>query len=132
MFSAAFLAATVLPFYSEVILYTLIGEGQSLVLLLLVATAGNTLGSLVNWYLGRRLLDYRDRRWFFVSEKQITRGEWWFGRYGYWMLLLAWMPLGGDALPVVAGFLRVPLWKAAPLIAVGKAVRYVVIAWLAV
>ena len=83
LFGSAFLAATVLPFYSEVVLFALLREGGDPVALVTTATLGNTLGAVVNWLLGRYLLHFQGRRWF--------------QRYGFWSLLLAWAPVGGDA-----------------------------------
>ena len=62
LFGSAFLAATVLPFYSEVVLFALLREGGDPVMLVLVATLGNTLGAVVNWLLGLYLLHFQDRR----------------------------------------------------------------------
>jgi len=91
---------------------------------LLVATAGNTLGAVVNWVLGRYLLHFKDRRWFPVNDRQLERSQRWFQRYGVWSLLLAWMPVGGDALTVIAGIMRVRLDVFILLTGIGKSVRY--------
>ena len=131
LFASAFLAATFLPFYSEVVFLALLGGGMEPIALVAVATLGNTLGGLVNWYLGRALLTFRNRRWWPVSQRQLDKATAWFARWGYWSLLLAWLPLGGDALPLVAGTLRAPLWKVAPLLAIGKGLRYAALAFLA-
>ena len=131
LFARAFLAATFLPFYSEVVFLALLADGSGPLLPVVVATVGNTLGGLVNWVLGRALLTFRGRRWWPVSDRQLGRETAWFGRYGYWSLLFAWLPLGGDALPLVAGTLRAPLWKVALLLAIGKGLRYAALAVLA-
>jgi membrane protein YqaA with SNARE-associated domain len=131
LFASAFLAATILPFYSEVVLLAMLPGSDAPLLLWAVATTGNSLGALVNWYLGLALRHFRDRPWWPVSPRQLARAQDWFGRYGYWSLLFAWLPLGGDALPLVAGTLRTPLWKVAPLITIGKGLRYGVLVWLA-
>ena len=92
LFGSAFLAATILPFYSEVLLYALLREGFDPLLLVIVATLGNTLGAVVNWVLGLYLLHFQDRRWFYFSREQIDKAQRWYRRYGFWSLLLAWMP----------------------------------------
>jgi membrane protein YqaA with SNARE-associated domain len=66
LFSSAFLAATILPFYSEVILFALLRAGGDPFMLVVIATFGNTLGAVVNWIMGRYLLHFRDRRWFYI------------------------------------------------------------------
>jgi len=125
LFSSSFLAATILPFYSEVVLFALLRDGNDPALLVFVATVGNTLGAVVNWILGRYLLHFRDRRWFYFSEKQIEKAQNWFKRYGFWSLLLAWMPIGGDALTLIAGIMKVKLWLFLLLVAAGKGLRYI-------
>ncbi|AWL11258.1 uncharacterized protein HMF8227_00762 [Saliniradius amylolyticus] len=127
LFGAAFLSATILPFYSEVILFALARDGEPGWALILVATVGNTLGAVVNWVLGKYLLKYKDRRWFYFKEKQLHRMQNWFNHYGVWSLLLAWLPLGGDALTFIAGVMKVRLWVFLILVGIGKAVRYVAV-----
>lgn len=130
LFVSAFLAATILPFYSEVVLFALLRDGGDPVLLVGVATLGNSLLAVVNWWLGRYLLRFRSRRWFYFTDKQIERGQVWFQRYGYWTLLLAWMPVIGDPLTLIAGILRVRLSLFVVLVTIGKGLRYISIVYL--
>ncbi|GAB3112016.1 YqaA family protein [Pseudomaricurvus hydrocarbonicus] len=130
LFGASFLAATVLPFYSEVFLYALLREGGDPIVLVVVATLGNTLGAVVNWFLGLYLLKFQDRRWFYFSRKQIETAQAWYQRFGFWSLLLAWMPIGGDALTLIAGVMKVRLWLFILLVGFGKALRYVSVVYL--
>jgi len=130
LFASAFLAATILPFYSEVVLFALLQAGGDPVSLVLVATLGNTLGAVVNWIMGRYLLHFQDRRWFYFKQDQIEKAQAWYGRYGFWSLLLAWLPLGGDALTFIAGIMKVRLWLFLVLVGAGKAGRYVSIVYL--
>ena len=130
IFAVSFLAATILPGSSEVLLVALLFERPSdSMSLLVVATIGNTLGSVVNWVLGRAFLHFAGRRWFPVSQRQLDRASAWFGKYGVWSLLLAWFPVVGDALTVVAGTLRVRILPFVVLVATGKALRYVAVIW---
>ena len=100
---------------------------ETLWLLLLVATSGNSLGSCVNWLLGRFCLRYQDRRWFPFSAAQRAKAENGFRRFGLWSLLFAWLPLAGDPLTFVAGVLRVPFWPFLVLVTLGKGARYLVV-----
>lgn len=130
LFSAAFVAATLLPMQSEAILVGLILTGNySLAGLLLTAAVGNTLGAAVNWLLGRGIERFRQRRWFPVKPAQLEKAQRWYRRYGKWSLLFSWLPIGGDALTIVAGILREPLPTFLVLVFIGKLARYAVLAW---
>lgn len=132
VFLSAFLAATILPFSSEIVLGAFYAAGGGgAVVLWLVASAGNVLGALVNWWLGRYLLHWQGRKWFPFKQRQLDRAESWFGRFGVWSLLLAWVPVIGDPLTFAAGFLRVNVWLFLVLVTIGKAGRYAVVLWLA-
>ena len=83
VFGSAFLAATVLPFYSEVVLAAALADGEYCRFALWIgASAGNTLGAVVNWRLGRYAAPWRGRRWFPVSERAMEKAEGWFKRRG--------------------------------------------------
>lgn len=129
MFLAAFGAATVLPFQSEVVFVALQLDGVPIVPLLAVASVGNILGSVVNYGLGRWVEHFRHRSWFPVSEAQLDRAQRWFARWGAWSLLLSWAPFA-DALTVVAGILRTPPLLFLALVAIAKTGRYAVVAGL--
>jgi len=130
LFLAAFLAATLLPAQSEGLLVALLLSGHPWPALLLVASAGNVLGSLLNWYLGRGIARYQDRRWFPVGPAALERARRWYGRYGRWTLLLSWLPVVGDPLTLVAGVMREPLRVFLPLVALAKTGRYAVLVLL--
>lgn len=129
LFAAAFGAATLLPLQSEALLVALLlGSAQPAWMLVLVASLGNVLGSLVNWWLGRYLERYRGRRWFPVSEQRLQQAQRWYGRYGRWSLLLSWLPVIGDPLTLVAGIMREPLWRFTLIVTLAKTLRYTVLA----
>jgi membrane protein YqaA with SNARE-associated domain len=125
LFVCAFLAATVLPVSSEAVLAGLVAAGRGdPALLLVVATVGNTLGSAVNWLLGRGIDALQDRLWFPVSRERYDWASRTFRRLGTWTLIFAWLPLVGDAFTVAAGAARVHFGLFLALVAVGKAARY--------
>ncbi|MFC3691782.1 YqaA family protein [Chenggangzhangella methanolivorans] len=129
LFSAAFLAATLLPAQSEALLVALIlSETQPIWTLVAVASLGNVLGSLTNWLIGRQIDRFKDRRWFPASEAGLERAKNWYARYGRWSLLLSWAPIVGDPLTLVAGALREPLWSFLLLVTVAKTGRYLALA----
>ncbi len=128
LFLSAFLAATILPASSEVVLAGLIVAGRGDPgLLLMVATVGNTLGSVVNWVLGRGIDSLRNRRWFPVTPDRYEQASRIFRSFGEWTLLFAWLPVVGDAFTIAAGAARVNLGVFVALVAIGKAARYAVI-----
>ena len=126
LFIISFLAATILPLSSELVLSTmLLTDSFDKYLLLVVASFGNILGSSVNWYLGKKILIFKDKKWFPANESQIAKGEIYFKKYGIWSLLLAWVPIIGDPLTIVAGILRVKFFTFLLLISISKISRYI-------
>ena len=129
LFLAAFGAATLLPLQSEALLVGLLLSGKYwLWALLAVATLGNVLGSLVNWWLGRAIVHYRDRRWFPVSPAHLEKARHHYQRYGHWSLLFSWVPIIGDPLTLVAGVMREPLGRFLLIVTLAKGARYGVVA----
>lgn len=129
LFLAAFGAATLLPLQSEAVLVgLLLHEPEAVATLLLVATLGNVLGSVVNWLLGRAIERWRDKRWFPFSAAQLEKAQQRYRRWGQWSLLLSWMPIIGDPLTLIAGIMREPFWRFLLLVTVAKAGRYLVLA----
>jgi len=125
MFASAFLAATVFPAQSELVLIGfLTADSHSVIALLAAACTGNVLGSVVNYYLGLGIQTFREKSWFPASESQLERARNFYRRYGKWSLLLAWMPIIGDPLTVIAGVMREPLWSFLVLVTISKVSRY--------
>lgn len=129
LFLAALAAATILPMQSEAALVgLLLTEQYSTLLLLAAASAGNVLGSAINWYLGRWIERFRNCRWLPVGAAALERGQRWYRRYGRWSLLASWLPIVGDPITVVAGILREPLPTFILLVAIAKVGRYIILA----
>jgi membrane protein YqaA with SNARE-associated domain len=97
-------------------------------LLLTAASIGNVLGSLLNWYLGKYLQHFQQRRWFPVKPEQLDKASRWYLKYGKWSLLLSWVPIIGDPLTVIAGVLREPFLPFLLLVTIAKVSRYLVLA----
>ena len=135
LFLAAFGAGTLLPLLpmqSEVVLVGLLLNGRySVGLLLGIATVGNVLGSMVNWRLGRSVERFKKQRWFPVKPHNLASAQRYYQRYGYWSLLLSWLPFIGDSLTLVAGILREPLWRFTLIVALAKGGRYGLVMLLA-
>ena len=118
LFIAAFVSATILPGNSEIVLIAVLAKHpETFWWAIAIATLGNTLGGITSYWLGRLIPDRAD-----------SRALDWLRRYGSSLLLLSWVPLVGDAICVAAGWLRLPAWRSALLLAIGKLVRYLIIA----
>ena len=131
LFVISFLAATILPFSSELTLAGLIvTSNYDNLLLLIVASFGNVLGSVVNWTLGFYSRNLSSKKWFPFKETQIEKSSKWFRKFGKWSLLFAWVPVLGDPLTLIAGLLRVKFLDFIILVAIGKVSRYFVVFYL--
>jgi membrane protein YqaA with SNARE-associated domain len=124
LFASSFLSATLLPGNSEVVLVAMLLSGASQPwLLVLIATMGNSLGGLTNVILGRFFPLREKSRW---QEKAVG----WLKRYGAATLLLSWMPVIGDLLCLLAGWMRISWGPVLFFLCLGKALRYVLVAWV--
>ena len=129
LFFVALLSASILPLQSEAVLVgLLLSESHPVWLLLIVASTGNVLGSLLNWYLGKYLQHFQHRRWFPVKRQALHKAERWYHRYGRWSLLLSWAPFIGDPLTLAAGVLREPFPSFIGIVTLAKLGRYLVLA----
>lgn len=130
LFAAAFIAATIVPFQSEIIFVALQLAGQvEIWQLVVVASIANTLGALVNYAIGKGLARFESKRWFPATPAQMAKAESWFQRWGVWILLVSWAP-AGDLMTVVAGVLRTPVWLFLLLVGIAKTSRYIVLAFV--
>ena len=131
LFVISFLAATILPFSSELTLTGLMATSNyDNSLLLIVVSLGNVLGSVVNWILGFYSRNLSTKKWFPFKDEQIEKSSKWFKRFGKWSLLFAWVPIIGDSLTLVAGLLRVKFVEFLILVTIGKVSRYLIIFYL--
>ena len=124
VFVIAFVSATLLPLGSEPAVFGLVKLSPDLFWpAVLVATAGNTLGGAVTWWMGYGA----ERAYERVKHHQPThlRALRWLERFGAKACLLSWLPVVGDPLCAVAGWLRLPFWPCVAYMAIGKLARYV-------
>lgn len=130
LFVVAFLSATLLPLGSEALLLYDISQNNSLWLLWGFASIGNTLGSMVNYWLGLKGETYLEEKGYLSSIKmEKTRG--FFSKFGGFALLLSWIPIIGDPLTFVAGVLHYNFKYFVLIVYVAKASRYAVVIFLA-
>ncbi len=150
VFMVSLLAATILPLGSEPVLMGYLAAFPEMIWpAILVATIGNTLGGLVSYAMGAGahgvLARWSQRKRLSPARSSPTRAhppehapaltpgrvraERWVQRFGAPVLLLAWLPVVGDPLCAVAGWLRLPFWSCVVYIAIGKFGRYVALVW---
>ena len=129
LFFLSFAAATLVPLGSEWLLLMMLSQGFSPLSSLLFATAGNTMGSYVNYGLGFYAHEWLQQR-NTIGGRGWLRAEQWFERYGVWSLLLAWVPVIGDPLTFIAGMLKASWKKVWWLILLSKLGRYLVLVGL--
>lgn len=127
MFFSSFLAATILPLSSEIVLSVLLLNGSDPVLLTIVATTGNVLGSCVNYAAGLHGSMFIITKVLKTSEKAFAISQKRFNKYGIFSLLFAWAPFIGDPLTIIAGVLRVNFILFFTLVAIGKLTRYIIL-----
>ncbi len=129
LFLASFLAATILPLSSEVVLGFLLLNGLSPTLLVSVATFGNVLGSFVNYAIGFWGSVFLVKKVLKISEDESVKAQQTFKKYGVFSLFFAWVPVIGDPLTVVAGALKINILIFFTLVTSGKLIRYVIISY---
>ncbi|MCK6262327.1 DedA family protein [Vibrio sp. ZSDE26] len=123
LFISGFLSATLLPGGSEAgLIATLALNQYSTFIIIVIATIGNTLGGMTNYWLGLFLPNRTQQ------EKHGHKAIHWLNRYGYWTLLFSWLPVIGDPLCLAAGWLRMRFLPCFILILIGKALRYSLLA----
>lgn len=131
LFIISVLAASILPLSSEVFVLAMPLLGYNVWVVGIVATVGNYVGALTNYYIGRKGSNVILGRFFKLDPLQVARAERWFGRWGAPALLMSWAPIVGDPLCAVAGMLHMGFGKFSVWTIIGKGARYVVLlgAW---
>ncbi len=126
LFFASFASATLLPGGSEVLLAYLLYEQFDPIVVIGIATLGNTLGSLVNYLIGKYAIDFAFKH-HYIQKKSLLQASSFFKKYGGWSLLLSWVPIIGDPLTLFAGIMHYPMRKFLWIVGCTKMVRYIVV-----
>ena len=116
--------------FSLIPIFQLASNKEDLIYLILFATFGNVLGALVNWYLGKFFVHYKEKKWFPIKVDKLAKGEKYYKKYGRVSLLLSWMPIIGDPITLVAGILKEPLWSFLILVTIAKGLRYIFVVFI--
>lgn len=127
MFLSSFLAGSILPFSSEAIMVALLALGGSPWLLLLTASAGNTLGGVSCYCVGRIASPEWLQRTFRIKDKHMQRARALVSRWGAWMGFLCWVPVLGDAILVTLGIMRSHPLATNVTMLIGRTLRYAVV-----
>ena len=126
LFIASFLAATVVPFSSEVVFSALVFGGLDTWTCVFVATAGNWLGGLSCYFVGKLGKIEWIEKYLRIKKEKIEKWLEKIHRYGDWFAFFSFLPGIGDAIAVASGFFRCNFWIVAISMLLGKFVRYVV------
>lgn len=119
---------TFFPFASETYLITLLlSEKYNALLLLLLASVGNILGSVVSWLFGYFINYFINKPWFPINKYLLQKANSIFKKYGKWSLLFSWVPFIGDPIAFVAGTFRYNLIFFLIFVSIGKVSRYLLI-----
>lgn len=129
LFFSALISATLFPLGSEALLIFDIKEGYNLYLLILIATLGNSLGAVINYFLGLKGEEYLVKK-NLIKEKYIVKSKYYFDKYGGFSLLFSWLPIIGDPITFIAGTLKYDFKKFLILVVVAKFSRYLFLAWI--
>lgn len=129
LFITALISATLFPLGSEALLIYDITQGHNIYLLLFFATFGNSLGSVINYFLGLKGEEYLINKKL-LNEKYISKTKTYFDKYGFWSILFSWLPIIGDSITFVAGILKYDFKKFLILVIIAKFSRYLFIAFL--
>jgi membrane protein YqaA with SNARE-associated domain len=122
VFVIALVSATLLPLGSEPAVFGLVKLNPAMFWpAIVVATAGNTLGGMISWWMGYGAEQAYERVTHRSAE---TRALAWLRRFGARACLLSWLPVVGDPLCAVAGWLKLPFWPCVLYMAIGKFFRY--------
>lgn len=126
LFIGSFLAATVVPFSSDVLVVGMLAMGGNATSIIIVATIGNWLGGLTSYWIGWLGKTEWLERWFRVKRETIEKYKASVARWGSWLALLTWLPFVGDVFAIVLGFFKARFLPSALWMLVGKGGRFVV------
>ena len=132
LFFLSFLASTLIPLGSEWLLVVMLLNHRDPFTAVIVATIGNYLGACTTYWLGVYGGPWLIRKVLRIDEQGETRAKELYKRYGSWSLLFSWLPIIGDPLCLVGGFLRINFIRFSLLVFAGKLGRYGALAWLTV
>lgn len=127
LFFGTFISGSLLPFPSEALVIAAYELNHQFWAVLIIASAGNFLGGLTNYWIGYKSNSAKLKKRFKLNDEKIAKWEKRFQKWGAWLGLLAWVPFVGDPMVAVLGFFKVPLPLLSLLMFIGKFGRYFVL-----
>ncbi len=124
LFLGTFLAATVLPFSSEILIIGIMIAGGDPWYSFFISTSGNWLGGLTSYYLGYLGKWEWIEKWFGIKQETLDKQKKYIDKYGSLIAFFSWAPVVGDVLSVGLGFYKLKFWKCAVYMLIGKAIRF--------
>ena len=110
--------------------FQLASNKNDLINLILIVTLGNVFRALVNWYLGKFFIQYKEKKWFRIKVNQLEKGQKYYRKYGRFSLLFSWVPIIDDTIKLVAGILKEPLSSFLILVTIAKGLRYIFVVYI--
>jgi len=124
LFVASFLAATIVPFSSEVVLTGVLLAGLNPLAAFFTATAGNWLGGITSYYIGHLGRWNIIEKWFGVKEESLIKQKTKIQKYGSLIAFFTWLPIIGDVFAIGLGFYRIDFIKSAIFMLIGRSIRF--------
>ncbi|MDX1348718.1 MAG: YqaA family protein [Putridiphycobacter sp.] len=130
LFIGTFISATIFPTPSEAFVIGAYELEFNVYIVLIVASIGNLLGGLTNYYIGYKVNSEGLKKRFKLNQERIDRWEVKLNKYGYWLGLISWLPVIGDPMVGVLGFFKVKFWPLTLTMFIGKCGRYLILTFL--
>jgi len=130
LFLISFLSATIIPFSSDIVVVGMVALKYNAFAVFAIASVGNTLGGMTNYYIGRAGKTEWIHKYLRISEKKIHKAEQYVKKYTTLTALFTWLPAFGDALALVLGLFKASPFKVWLFMFIGKAARYYVLIFL--
>lgn len=130
LYAGTFLAGTLVPFPSEALVIGAYEIDSRFWMIIIIATLGNVLGGITNYWIGFKSNSNGLKKLFKLNDKKIVLWETRFGKWGYWLGLISWLPFIGDPMVAVLGFFKVRFLPLLMTMIIGKGLRYTILLFL--
>lgn len=125
LFIGSLLAATIIPFSSDILLIGMLAAGGDIVITVIVATVGNSVGGMISYAMGYFGKWEWLERWFKVKRETLEKQKVRIDKYGAWLAFWSWLPFVGDVFAIALGFYKANAKLTAIFMFIGKSVRFI-------